>query len=60
LDVENLLQKTEALDFHFETAYLSVTYLDQFLSKRFIDVSLTNVLPNATLVFYQLVKFLSI
>ncbi|CAJ2643901.1 unnamed protein product [Trifolium pratense] len=32
-----ILKKTEALDFHFETAYLSVTYLDRFLSKRFID-----------------------
>ncbi|KAL5074676.1 hypothetical protein RYX36_013660 [Vicia faba] len=28
---------TEALDFHFQTAYLSVTYLDQFLTKRYID-----------------------
>ncbi|KEH35815.1 putative cyclin D [Medicago truncatula] len=32
-----ILKKREALDFHFETAYLSVTYLDRFLSKHFID-----------------------
>ncbi|CAK8568367.1 unnamed protein product [Lathyrus sativus] len=28
---------TDALDFHFQTAYLSVTYFDQFLTKRYID-----------------------
>jgi len=38
------------LDFHFETAYLSVTYLDRFLSKHFIDVSSNYDLPNAAFV----------
>ncbi|OIW20862.1 hypothetical protein TanjilG_24940 [Lupinus angustifolius] len=37
-DVINWILKTRAtLGFHFQTAYLSVTYFDRFLSKRSID-----------------------
>lgn len=64
LDGGNLLQITEALDFHFQTAYLSVTYLDQFLTKRYIDVSSNYDLPkcNICLIFHfiNLINWLSI
>ncbi|KAF1886887.1 hypothetical protein Lal_00046125 [Lupinus albus] len=38
MDVINWILKTRAtLGYHFQTAYLSVTYFDRFLSKRSID-----------------------
>lgn len=39
IEFSNLLQTREILGFQFRTAYLSLTYFDRFISRRFIDVS---------------------